>query len=181
AGSRSLAGRGAVPAPSVRRDRRGGAAEGADRARRHPGRTAGREEGEEMTASPNARSSRRAVFLVLALLAAPATAADWPQFRGPAGTAVSHEANLPVKWSAAEGLRWKAELPGRGVSCPVVAGGRVYVTTASGPKNGRLHTLAFDAATGKKLWERQLVATGLTNCHPMTSMAAPTPVADGKS
>jgi hypothetical protein len=43
-----------------------------------------------------------------------------------------------------------------------------------------MHVLAFDAATGRHLWERQFWATGSTNCHPKTCMAAPTPVTDGE-
>ncbi|MGH7170892.1 MAG: PQQ-binding-like beta-propeller repeat protein, partial [Gemmataceae bacterium] len=108
-------------------------------------------------------------------------AGDWPQFRGRGGAAVSDEKNLPVKWSTTENVRWKAELPGRGVSSPVIAAGRVYVTAASAYRQRRLRVLCFDAVTGEKLWERQLAATGSTMCHPKTSMAAPTPVTDGKS
>src|SRR5262249_22507467 len=107
-------------------------------------------------------------------------AADWTQFRGPNGSGVSDETGLPVRWRQAENVRWKAELPGRGRSCRVIAGGRVFVTACSGPGQERLHVLCFDAATGKKLWERQGWATGNTGCHPKTCMAAPTPVTDGE-
>jgi outer membrane protein assembly factor BamB len=108
-------------------------------------------------------------------------AGDWPQFRGRGGTAISEEKGLPVKWSDTENIRWKAELPGRGVSSPVIAAGRVYVTAASAYRQQRLHVLCFDAVAGEKMWERQLAATGGTMCHPKTSMAAPTPATDGKS
>ena len=117
---------------------------------------------------------------VLLACAAVATAADWPQFRGPGGAAVSDETGLPVQWGPKENVRWQADLPGRGVSSPVVAGGRVYVTASTGYRESRLHVLCFDAVDGKKLWERQLAATGVTMCHPKTCMAAPTPVTDGK-
>jgi outer membrane protein assembly factor BamB len=122
-------------------------------------------------------------FLVLFSLwhEVPALAGDWPQFRGPGGSAVSDEKGFPVKWSATENVRWKADLPGRGVSSPVIAGGRIYVTAASAYRERRLHILCFDASSGKKMWERQLVATGSTQCHPKTSMAAPTPVTDGRN
>ena len=86
-----------------------------------------------------------------------------------------------MKWGKAEGIRWKAALPGRGLGNPVIAGGRVYVTACSGYKEKRLHVLCFDEATGKKRWERQFTATGGTHCHPDTNMAAPTPVTDGKA
>ena len=81
-------------------------------------------------------------------------AGDWPQFRGRDGAAVSEEKALPVKWSTTENVRWKAELPGRGVSSPVIAAGRVYVTAASAYRQRRLHILCFDAVTGEQLWQR---------------------------
>jgi outer membrane protein assembly factor BamB len=120
------------------------------------------------------------VPVLLLLLSRPLWAGDWPQFRGPGGRAVSDETGLPVKWSDTKNVRWKAELPGRGVSSPVVADGRVYVTACSGYRQRRLHVLCLDAATGKKLWERQVASTGGTMCHPKTCMAAPTPVTDGR-
>ncbi len=107
-------------------------------------------------------------------------AADWPQFRGPGAAGASSEKNLPVEWSETENIRWKAELPGRGLSSPVVVGGKVFVTACSGVLQERLHVLCFDARSGEKQWERQLWATGSTMCNPKTCMAAPTPVADSK-
>jgi outer membrane protein assembly factor BamB len=109
-----------------------------------------------------------------------AAAAEVPQFRGPGGSGVSAEKNLPVQWSEQESIRWKVALPGRGLSNPVIAGGRVYVTATTGFEQRRLHVLCFDVKTGKQLWERQFWATGTTLCHPKTNMAAPTPVTDGE-
>lgn len=119
-------------------------------------------------------------LLALLVLAPDSKAGDWPQFRGPNGSGVSDETGLPVRWGKDEGLRWKVELPGRGLSNPVIVGGRVFVTACTGPKQDRLHVLCYDEATGKKLWERQLWATGNTFCNAKTCMAAPTPAADGK-
>jgi outer membrane protein assembly factor BamB len=106
------------------------------------------------------------------------TASDWPQFRGPNGSGVADEKNLPEKWSDTENVRWKAKVPGRSVASPVVAGGRVYVASASGVNSNRLHVVCFDARDGRELWHRELAATGNTGCHPKSSMAAPTPVAN---
>jgi outer membrane protein assembly factor BamB len=78
-------------------------------------------------------------------------------------------------------VRWKVALPGRGLSNPVIVGGKVFITASSGPKENRLHVLCFESATGKKLWERTIASTGQTLCHEKTCMAAPTPVADGKA
>ena len=93
---------------------------------------------------------------------ASAKAADWTGFRGPNGQAVSDDRGLPTKWSTTEGLRWKADLPGRGLSNPVIANGKVIVTACSGFKQRRLHVLCFEEKSGAKLWERQFTATGGT-------------------
>jgi outer membrane protein assembly factor BamB len=118
--------------------------------------------------------------IAFALFAAAAAAEDATQFRGPLGAGVSQEKNLPIQWSDKENIRWKAPLPGRGLSNPVIAGGRVYITACTGPEQKRLHVLCLDSKTGKKSWERQFWSTGTTLCHPKTNMAAPTPVTDGE-
>jgi outer membrane protein assembly factor BamB len=116
-----------------------------------------------------------------AIVASLAPAADWPQFRGPDSSAISQETGLPVKWSATENVRWKADLPGRGVSSPIIVGGKIYITACSGYHAKWLHVVCLDKATGARLWERQFNSTGPTACHPKTNMAAPTPVTDGKN
>ena len=107
-------------------------------------------------------------------------AEDATQFRGSSGIGVSKETKLPTHWSATEGVRWKVELPGKGLSNPVIANGRVYVTATQAYQQKRQVVLCFDVKTGKKLWERQVWGTGATLCHPKTNMAAPTPITDGE-
>ncbi len=116
---------------------------------------------------------------LLALAAGLLVAADWAQFRGPGGNAVSPEVGLPAGWTADENVAWTVDLPGRGLSAPAIVGRKLFVTANSGMANTRLHALAYDAQTGQKLWERQFAATGQTLCHPKTNMAAPTPTAAG--
>ncbi len=124
---------------------------------------------------------KRFLISVSFLLTAFVRADDVPQFRGPGGLGTSSEKNLPIEWGKTDNVRWKATLPGRGLSNPVIAGGRVFVTAASGTQQDRLHVLCFDQKNGKQLWERQFWATGGTLCHPKTNMAAPTPLTDGKN
>jgi outer membrane protein assembly factor BamB len=114
------------------------------------------------------------------LLASVAFAEDITQFRGPGGLGISGEKNLPVTWGEKENVRWKVDLPGRGLSNPVTAQGRVFVTAASGANRDRLHVMCFDQKDGKLLWDRQFWATGGTQCNAKTTMAAPTPATDGK-
>ncbi len=103
-----------------------------------------------------------------------ATAADWLQFRGPQASAVAADAVRPELETA-----WQADLPGRGLSCPVVVGDKIFITAASGSEQATLHLLCFSAKDGAKLWERTLRATGRTMSHKKTCVAAPTPCSDG--
>lgn len=106
-------------------------------------------------------------------------AADWPQFRGRHSDGLADGPALKGPLGLPDKPVWKADLPGRGVSGPIVIGTRVFVTASSGPRQNRLHVLAFDARTGKRLWQRTIWATGPTDSHPKTCMAAPTPASDG--
>lgn len=116
------------------------------------------------------------LFLFPALL----TASDWTQFRGTDVSGVAANAKPPVSFDPATSIAWKAPLPGRGLSSPVILGDRVFVSAASGPKQDVLHVLCFSASDGKQLWDREFKATGRTMCHPKTCNAAPTPCSDGK-
>lgn len=110
-------------------------------------------------------------------------AGDWRSFRGVEGSSSTEvDSPLPASFDPATGenLAWRADLPGRGVSGPIVAGGQVLVTASSGVKRDRLHVLAFDAETGEPNWHRQFWATGRTACHPTSANAAPTPASDGE-
>ncbi len=106
--------------------------------------------------------------------------ADWRQFRGNDSTGVAPADHLPTQFGPKENLAWKIPLPGRGPSSPLVVDGHVIVTASKGTKQERLMVLSYDAATGDKQWERTFWATGPTDCHPKTTMAAPSPVSDGK-
>jgi len=111
-----------------------------------------------------------------------AAGADWPCLRGPGAAGRAADASMPTPVEFGEdgkNVAWKAPLPGRGPSSPIVVDGRVVVTASSGPREDRLHVLAFDAETGERLWHRGLWATGHTICHGFGAVAAPTPASDG--
>lgn len=121
------------------------------------------------------------VSLVCCLGVAAAAAADWPEFRGPGGRGVAAgDAAIRTTWSEEEGIAWKADLRGRGVSSPIVVGDLVVVTSSSGPRQERLHVIALDKATGEQRWERIFWATGRTLCHSTSAVAAGTPASDGE-
>ena len=102
-------------------------------------------------------------------------AEDWRQFRGPSGSGYT-KSSIPEKPEVA----WSLDLPGKGLSSPIIVGEHVYLTSSSGASQERLHVFCFKASDGAKVWERQFFSTGRTMCHDKTAVAAPTPVSDGK-
>jgi outer membrane protein assembly factor BamB len=53
---------------------------------------------------------------------------DWPRWRGPNDDGVAR-GTAPVQWTE-KNIVWKAEVPGRGHSSPVIWGDRIFLTTA---------------------------------------------------
>jgi outer membrane protein assembly factor BamB len=125
----------------------------------------------------------RVILLTSALLtAAHALAAeDWPQFRGPTGQGVSTEVELPLEWSESQNVRWKTPVPGIGWSSPVVAGDRVWLTSAVVDRGSTsLRALAFDSATGRQLVDAEVFRMPRRNpLNPKNSHASPTPIVEG--
>lgn len=121
----------------------------------------------------------RIALLAVCLAATHVSADNWLQFRGPHGTGVSEEFGLPTRLDLERNVRWKAALPGRGLSSPIIVGDRIFLTACSGARQERLHVICLNARDGSKRWERQFWATGRTGCHEKISVAAPTPVSDG--
>lgn len=116
------------------------------------------------------------LLLSLALSPTGLVADDWPQFRGPNSTGVSTgDKPLPATFSATENVRWSAAV-GDGVGGPVVSGGRVFV---NGLTDREIVSLfAYDAATGKKLWQRDWKTGPLAEVHATNSQASATTAAD---
>jgi outer membrane protein assembly factor BamB len=75
---------------------------------------------------------------------------QWPRWRGETGQGLAVGVKLPDEWPAAMKPLWAAPL-GTGWSSPVVADGRLYVTDRADAEE---RVLAFDAATGRELWQR---------------------------
>lgn len=106
-------------------------------------------------------------------------ASDWPEFRGPTGQGISNAVNVPTQWSATQNVAWKVEVPGRGWSSPVLAKGRIYLTTSTGEGSEvRLRALCFDAKDGRVLWDTEVVqpSGAAMQMHRKNSLASPTPI-----
>lgn len=128
--------------------------------------------------------------------------ANWPQFRGVGARGITTNTSVPDQWSVSENVAWMAEIPGRGWSCPIVWGDRVFVTTAvtgspTEPSKKGLYlggerptaprpehewkVLCLDLASGKVRWEH-VVHRGEPGgpIHTKNSYASETPVTDGE-
>jgi outer membrane protein assembly factor BamB len=137
--------------------------------------------------------------LIPSLVAASET---WPKFRGPDGTGVAGNPGLPDRWSATENIAWKTDIPGRGWSCPIVWGDRVFITTAvnsaatpaarkglyfGGEQSKPPETehqwkvYCLDLKTGEIVWEQTAhQGTPKTTLHIKNTYASETPVTDGE-
>lgn len=137
-----------------------------------------------------------------------ANAGNWPQWRGPDGSGISTEKNLPAEWGPAKNIKWKTAIDGRGHSSPIVWENKVFLTTAVegdlvpgakaakhviGDKDfvhpdsvgaNKKHTfkvIALNRDNGKVLWESVAwEGTPYDDRHRKSSYAASTPATDGK-
>jgi outer membrane protein assembly factor BamB len=132
----------------------------------------------------------------------------WPQFRGPSGDGQVAEPAFPASWDEQNNIAWKISVPGSGWSQPVVAKGRVVVSSAiskdpikpksmeAGSADSRSifgqtkppetvfkwGTFCFDLQTGQEFWHESLFEqkSGIPT-HPSNTFATETPTTDGQA
>ena len=147
-------------------------------------------------------------FIAVLSLTTAGFAANWPQWRGPDGSGISNEKNLPAEWTPTKNIKWKTPIAGRGHSSPIVWGNKIFLTSAiegevvpgakavthmAGDKEflhpdsvgaDHKHTfkvIALDRNSGKILWETVAwEGTPYDNRHRKSSYASSTPATDGK-
>jgi outer membrane protein assembly factor BamB len=107
-------------------------------------------------------------------------AQDWRQFRGPTGQGHADASSLPAEWSETKNVAWKTVVPGRGWSSPVVAHGRVWVTTAvAQERDVSLRLLSFDAESGRRSQDIEIFRIRNAELlNAKNSHASPTPILD---
>ena len=123
----------------------------------------------------------RALLLATLLMLPSVARADWPEFRGPTGQG-SATGDVPLELDVEKSV-WKVEIPGKGWSSPVVADGRVYLTTAVAgeDESQTLFVIGVDAANGALLFQTELFHHDKAKIHSKNSHASPTPIInDGK-
>ena len=128
------------------------------------------------------------------------SAEEWPEWRGPNGQGISSAKGLPETWSETSGVVWKAELPGRGHSTPVLTGNQLWLTTAlekaATPDQVKarlatntgdqpltvldsvsLRVLCVDSISGKVLHDMEVLNVKDPQwAHQLNSYASPSPI-----
>ncbi|MDZ4852291.1 MAG: PQQ-binding-like beta-propeller repeat protein [Pirellulaceae bacterium] len=134
-------------------------------------------------------------FLMSASLSTISIAGDWTRFRGPNGSGISPDTTpTPTSWSMTENLRWKTELPGPGLSSPIVIGNRIFVTCYTGygdrkskgsMQDLKRHLVCVDRSTGKTLWTATIPAVQPEDAYEAPGVtshgySSHTPTSDGE-
>ena len=145
----------------------------------------------------------------LSFFASGAAAGNWPQWRGPEGSGISNEKNLPAEWTPTKNIKWKTPIDGRAHSSPIVWENRIFLTTAvegevvpgaqavkhtveggkefkhpdsvGADKKHTFKVISIDRDSGKIVWQATAwEGTPYDNRHRKSSYAASTPATDGK-
>lgn len=126
----------------------------------------------------------------------------WAKWRGPNDDGMAR-GSAPIEWSDTKNVAWKRDIPGRGMSSPIVWGDRIFLTTAipngeatapvtggrgagggAGAKgvNHKFVVYCIDRNTGKTIWETVAATLAPHEGYHFRygSYASNTPVTDGK-
>ena len=127
---------------------------------------------------------------------------QWPSYRGYFAAGYLDDASLPDSFNIETfyNVKWNIEIPGLGLSCPVIWDERVFITTAvssqdtEGYRTGLYGDIepvedssehvwkvfCFDKSTGKLVWEND-ACSGIPKVrrHPKSSHANTTIATDG--
>lgn len=129
--------------------------------------------------------------------------ADWPEFRGKHQNGVVMAPSMPIEWNESNSVQWYSPTEGLGWSSPVIAGDRIYFTTAVQQPTGQgssnataqnaiesqdplageqlLCLVCHSADTGKQIFKKVIFKqpASAPAIHKKNSHASPTPVLDG--
>jgi outer membrane protein assembly factor BamB len=127
----------------------------------------------------NPRSARRLCWFLLLLVWSDNFSVAigqpfWPQFRGPNGQGVAESSDPPTTFSPSQNAIWSVEVP-PGHSSPSIWGGNIFLSTF---KEGILQCRAYERASGKLLWSRDVPTSKIERTHAFSNPAAPTSAAD---
>lgn len=124
------------------------------------------------------RRPLRVLPLVVAAVTTPASADNWPDWRGPRHDHTSTAAGIPLDWSK-EGkhVAWRTPLPGQAGATPCVWGERIFLTSNEGDD---LVVLAIATADGRVLWKKTVGSGNQDARSGEGNSASPSPSTDGR-
>lgn len=102
-----------------------------------------------------------------------ADGSEWRSWRGPLGNGSTDQGSYPAKFGADQYL-WRAELPGRGCSTPILLNGMIYLTS---PADGKDSLLCY-GFEGQEKW-RTVFEKENPGKHRNGSGSNASPVTDG--
>jgi outer membrane protein assembly factor BamB len=128
---------------------------------------------------------------------------QWPQYRGYMSSGVLDNAGLPATFDPGKmiNIKWKTEIPGLGLSSPVIWGNNLFITSAisasdkegfkpgiygdiSPVQDSSVHewkVYCIDKSTGKVIWDRTAFkGVPKMKRHPKSTHANTTVATDGK-
>ena len=112
---------------------------------------------------------RVTILLATACLSTAAAASEWDRFRGPNGTGIGPDGELPVVFGPEHAPIFRVPLP-PGHSSPILSSGRVHVT---GYSDTEFFTIALDPETGKELWRATAKRERVTEVDSRNNAASP--------
>ena len=124
-----------------------------------------------------------AFFVVSAIPISRTDAADdWRVWRGPNANGIAADnQSPPTQWNESTNIIWKAPIPGRGHSSPIVVNDRVILTTADEAAQVQ-SVLCYQRDTGEPVWKVDVNRGGFNpKIHKKNTHASPTPSSDGES
>ncbi len=117
---------------------------------------------------------------VRALMPVAGAERQWPRLRGPDGQGTTFDTELPLHWGPRENVVWKADIPGRGNSSPVIWDDRIFIT-ASTADGGERKIVCYSRTDGRLLWEHAApTAAARETLYTKNTFASSTPVTDGR-
>ena len=123
---------------------------------------------------------RHWIALAFALLCCTTQGAEWLGFRGNTGDGSIESDEYPVHWNSEQGIAWVADLPQGGNGSPIVADGRVLLTSAEDVDGKTRSLLCLDSKTGALQWKRSVDFGRKMPTHKTNPYAGSTPASDGR-
>jgi outer membrane protein assembly factor BamB len=118
------------------------------------------------------------VLAIPCVFAIAASAADWPQWRGPNRDGISKEKGLLKEWpKAGPKLIWQIKDLGEGYATPSVVGDSIYILSSKGMDDEYVEARSVN--TGKTIWHARLGKVG-PNQMAQYPCARSTPTIDGE-